>query len=523
MQRVPLTLAEAISKVLENNKEIVAARIEVSRADLNYKLETAAYDARFSLLAFTERRVTPVSSILGGAADGKLTESDTELTPQYDGFMPWGGGSYKVGLSGTRQSSNNFYVPLDAQYPTRLDVSIVQPLMRGLHADQRRWRIEVARKNRTLSDNQLRQRIVDIVVETERYYWDLVAAYTTLQIQAEARDLSKQLLEANQRQTALGERSAIEVVEARKQLESAEDRYDETVQSVTRAENALKAMLAGGLMSPVWAQTLEPRAAKDEMERLGRMNRPINDLVQTALENREELTQNDTERQINEIDARYYRDRLRPQVDVEASYGAQGLSGQIAQRPANPLLNADLSTKVNQLAALAGVSQLPAAASFGVPSLFIGGIGQSGINLAAQRFPAVRAGLRIELPLHNHQAETQVALAANDSQRIKNRRDQLQLKIAAEVRDAAQALHTAQVRLEKATSMRSLAAELFESEKRKFREGVSTVFLVLQRQNALIDSQMREAQSRTELYRRLSDADRATGTTLEAHAVSIQH
>jgi outer membrane protein TolC len=61
MQRVPLTLAEAISKVLENNKEIVAARIEVSRADLNYKLETAAYDARFSLLAFTERRVTPVS------------------------------------------------------------------------------------------------------------------------------------------------------------------------------------------------------------------------------------------------------------------------------------------------------------------------------------------------------------------------------------------------------------------------------------------------------------------------------
>jgi outer membrane protein TolC len=295
------------------------------------------------------------------------------------------------------------------------------------------------------------------------------------------------------------------------------------VQSVTRAENALKAMLAGGLMSPVWAQTLEPRAAKDEMERLGRMNRPINDLVQTALENREELTQNDTERQINEIDARYYRDRLRPQVDVEASYGAQGLSGQIAQRPANPLLNADLSTKVNQLAALAGVSQLPAAASFGVPSLFIGGIGQSGINLAAQRFPAVRAGLRIELPLHNHQAETQVALAANDSQRIKNRRDQLQLKIAAEVRDAAQALHTAQVRLEKATSMRSLAAELFESEKRKFREGVSTVFLVLQRQNALIDSQMREAQSRTELYRRLSDADRATGTTLEAHAVSIQH
>lgn len=523
MQRIPLTLAEAVARVLENNKEIAAARLEVARSDLNYKLEAASFDGRLHLDAYTERRVTPVSSILGGAANGKLTESDTEVSPKYDGLFPWGGGSYTIDLSATRSVSDNFYVPLDPQYPTRASLNVVQPLLRGFHIDERRWRIEVAKRNRTLSDDQLQQKVVDVVAEVERHYWDLVSAYTTLQIQAEAKAFSKQLLDANQRQMESGQRAQIDIVEARRQYEAAEENFDDTVQAITRAENGLKAMMADGLQSPIWMQTLAPSPGGQEPERLARMTKPINALIETALANRPELSQNETERLINEVDSRYYKDRLKPQVDLEASYRTSGLSGQLATRPSNPLLNSDLNTRVNQLSALAGLPPLPAGDAFSVPSLFLGGIGQSGVNLLAQRFPTVRAGVRIELPLHNHAAEAQVALAANDGQRIKNRREQLQLKIAAEVRDAAQAIRTAQVRLGRATAVRSSAAEMFESEKRRFRDGLSTVFLVLERQNSLLDSQSSEAHARTEVFRRLAEAERATGTSLDAHGVSIRH
>src|SRR5215208_5738091 len=115
--RVALRLSDAVAAVLAGSKEIAAARVDLRRADLNLKLETAAYDTRLFLNAYTERRTTPVSSILGGAASGKLTESDTELAPHYEGRFA-SGGQYKIGLSAMRQTSDNFYIPLNAQFPT---------------------------------------------------------------------------------------------------------------------------------------------------------------------------------------------------------------------------------------------------------------------------------------------------------------------------------------------------------------------------------------------------------------------
>jgi outer membrane protein len=521
--RVSLRLSDAIAAVLAGSKEIAAARVDLRRADLKLQRASAAYDSRVFLNAFTERRTSPVSSILGGASNGKLTESDTEVAPRYEGRLPTGG-LYQIGVSANRQTSDNFYVPLNAQFPTRLNLTFTQPLLRGLRTDDTRRTIEVARRNQSLSSDDFQQRVIDVVVRAEGEYWDLVAGYASLQIQSDALALAKQLQEANQRQVDVQQRAPIDIVEARKQAQVVELNYDDAVQSVARAENALKALMADGLASPVWSQLLVPTTTgRDESERLARLTRPIADLIRAALENRKELAQNDAERQINEIDARYYRDRLRPQVDVEASYAAAGLSGGLATRPANPLLNADLNNRVNQLSTLAGLPALASTGSFGVPDMFIGSVGQSGVNLLAQRFPTVRAGVRIELPLHNRAAEADVALAAADAQRIRFRREELQLKIAREVRDAVQSLLAAQDRMTRRAAARATAAELFESEKRKFQEGVSTVFLVLDRQNALIDARLQEAQSRTDLYRRVADAERALGLTLESHSVSIQN
>src|SRR4051794_9158216 len=58
MDRVSLRLADALARVLENSKEITAARIDVTRAELNFKLEAAANEPRFSMTAYAERRAT---------------------------------------------------------------------------------------------------------------------------------------------------------------------------------------------------------------------------------------------------------------------------------------------------------------------------------------------------------------------------------------------------------------------------------------------------------------------------------
>jgi hypothetical protein len=46
-----------------------------------------------------------------------------------------------------------------------VSLNLTQPLWRGLRFDENRYRIQVARKNRQLSVEQLRQRVIEVVTQ----------------------------------------------------------------------------------------------------------------------------------------------------------------------------------------------------------------------------------------------------------------------------------------------------------------------------------------------------------------------
>ena len=77
-------------------------------------------------------------------------------------------------------------------------------------------------------------------------------------------------------------------------------------------------------------------------------------------------------------------------------------------------------------------------------------------------------------------------------------------------------------RLEAAASARRNATEQFESERRRFESGLSTVFLVLERQTAFVTAQALELRARADLNQAIAQLERATGGTLEWHGVKIQ-
>jgi len=78
-----------------------------------------------------------------------------------------------------------------------------------------------------------------------------------------------------------------------------------------------------------------------------------------------------------------------------------------------------------------------------------------------------------------------------------------------------------QQRLDAAASARRNASEQYESERRRFESGLGTVFLVLQRQTALVTAQAQELRARTDLNQAIALLDRAVGGTLESHGVAI--
>src|ERR1044071_10434015 len=66
----PLSLREALSMALENNKDIEVARQNVRIAEFDLRGAQGLYDPRLSTQAFYERTESPIASVLAGGQNG---------------------------------------------------------------------------------------------------------------------------------------------------------------------------------------------------------------------------------------------------------------------------------------------------------------------------------------------------------------------------------------------------------------------------------------------------------------------
>ncbi len=129
--------------------------------------------------------------------------------------------------------------------------------------------------------------------------------------------------------------------------------------------------------------------------------------------------------------------------------------------------------------------------------------------------------MQIALPFGNRVAEANLGRSLAEGTQLRNQRAQQEQIIEAEVRNSLQALRSAEARLSSALASRQSAEQLYESEQRQFRSGVTTFYLVLQRQTELLAARSRELQAQTDLNKAISEFQRATGTTLSANNVTV--
>ena len=165
---------------------------------------------------------------------------------------------------------------------------------------------------------------------------------------------------------------------------------------------------------------------------------------------------------------------------------------------------------------IAHASGPPPANTATVPTFLIGSYGQSLTNLFSSRFPTVRFGVQLELPLFNRKAEAQLALSREEGTQIKTRRQQLDQLIKVDVRTALQSVRTAEARLQASAEARNASEQQYESEVRKYNGGHSTTFLVLDRQVALKNARGVELKGQMDLNKAIAELDRATGRTFQS-------
>ncbi len=522
----PLSLEEALMLALENNRDIDISRIDQQRAQYGITSAEGVYDPRIGgQISFT-KNIVPVASALGGSATGAVTNRSGLVDPQLTGAISPLGSSYQADFSNARSTTNNTFTTLNPQYPTSLNFTYTQPLVRGFRYDDNRRRVEIAKKNKSLSDEQFRQRVMQVITTTEQAYWDLVYAYGNLGVQLEAVQIGLEQDASNRRQEEQGLLAPIDVVAAQRQLATFEQAAYTAQESLTIAENTLKQLILADRGDPIWSLSLMPTTAVDVETPL----LPLDDAINEALSNRPEVAQLKITRDINQADNKYYREQTKPQVDAVFLHSSAGLAGTALPAAPNPFTAGltVLANQVNQLSQIAGIPQIPTTGGSGstttstVPAILVGGYGQSLQNVFNNHFPTTQVALRVSFPIRNRTAEANLGSNLAEAKRIRDQQQQTELSIEANVRNTLQAMDLAKARMQAAEIARVSAEQQYESEQRQFRAGTSTLFLVQQRQNDMITARSQEQFAQAALSKAIAAFELSTARTLSVHQIDIK-
>jgi HAE1 family hydrophobic/amphiphilic exporter-1 len=512
-----LTVFDAVKMALEQNREIEVERINVRQAEYDLFAARGATDISLGASTFYEHKTVPVGSVLAGGPNGSLTTKTLNYDFSAQKLLPTGA-LWSAGLTNSRADGNSVFASLNPQYNTALNIQIRQPILRNFSIDDARRRIRIASRALDLSDSQFRQKAIDIIARVQRSYWDLVFALRDVQIQRESVQLARTQLAQNKRMVNEGSLAPIELVSVEAELEKRSENVLTAIETVTRAENALKQLVLGDRESSVWNQPIVPKDAPD----LRAVSYALSDAVASAFANRPELAQNNLKQEVNKVDVKYFDSQTKPQVDLIASYTSTGLSG-APVLAGNPFASTTILVldRVNVLSGLAGIPPVVVPPGSALPGFLLGGYGQSLSNLFSNDFRTFRFGLSLSFPLKNRSAEGQLGRAVAEGRKIGAQRKTLEQTIEVEVRNAVQAVETARQRVETARASREAAAKQSESEQRRFQAGLSTTYFVLERQNNLSAAQGRELKAMTDYSKAVTELQRVMGTTLTSANVEV--
>ena len=511
-----MSLREVVELSLRNNKDIEVSRSVVRSAEATLRGAQGFYDPKLTFNRFFFHEVLPVSSSTLGGDQGSITAKGSTGGVSLFGLSAKGGGQYQISYTDSQTKTNVIFATIDKQYKTNLTFSYTQPLLRNREIDDPRRQIEIARKNLSLTDAEFRTSVIETITHVRNSYWDLVYALRNLQIQQDALRAAEEQLSHTRRLVGRGYVARIDVTQVEAQVANFREGLYMALEGVAKSDNALKNFIVGDIKDPLWNVLIIPSDPVDVKAPTINAEQALNE----ALAQRPELQQADVAQAINELNQRFYSDQKRPQVDLVASYSLDGLAGRV-----NPLsgkdpiefASTDLTNRVNELSVLAGLPPLPPPVNTAtVPPFLVGSYGQSLKNLFSNRFPTVRFGIQVELPLFNRKAEAQLALAREEGAQIKSRRQQLDQLIKVDVRTALQSVRTAEARLRASAEARSASEQQYESEVRLYNGGHSTTYLVLDRQVALKNARGVELKGQMDLNKAISELDRATGRTVKS-------
>lgn len=488
-----MAIQDAIARALQNNLDIEQFRQGVRISEFSLFSIYGFYDLSSAASVGFRNSITPTSSTISGGNSGTLTAKSLFYNFTTNKNFEQTGGNLFIELDNSRNRSSSIFSGLNPTFNSSLTFTYTQPLLRNFSLDATRRSIRVAKKSLDISDSQFRQRVIEIINQVQRAYWDLVFAIKNEQIARDSVDLAKTQLDNNRKMVEAGTLAPIELRSTEAQLETAKGNVIIALQGITTAENALKILLLKDPNDKLWYSEINPTDQPDKSE----AKFDLEESTRLALKNRPELEQMRLLTEQKEIDIKFFKNQLKPQLDLIASYINTGLAG----------------SAVTAVDVGGGGST--------IPPRFQGGFGQALKNLFGQDFRTYQVGVQLSFPWRNRTAKANLGRSLAEQRQLDARQRQLVESVQVDVRNALQAVVASKQRYEAALAAELAAQAQYSGEQERYRAGLSTNFVVLQRLTDLSVARGNTVRALTDYNKALADLQRVTGMTLTNNNVEV--
>jgi outer membrane protein TolC len=447
-----------------------------------------------------ERAKVPQSNTLFSGGKSALTTNTNVYNFTYNqGFVT--GTGLQVGWNNSRVTTDNPFANYSPSLTSSFKATVTQHLLQGFGIFVNDRFVYQAMNNRRITDSSFRQQILYTVNQVESIYWGLVGAYEDVLAKERALQQSTQLESDTKKQLEIGTMAPLDVVQAQSNVASDREALISSQNTLQYQQLIMKQAIARNLNDPALVAAPIIPTDRVSIEELSEEGQPVEELVQTAFQQRPELEQAVLVLKNQEISLKGARNALLPTLDAYGFYGASGLGG--AQSPSCINFFEGIPCAPNTFATV------------DYPTVLQHLVNSSG--------PDKGVGFSLSIPIRNRTAQADQARSLLEYRQAELRLEQLYTQIRMQVVNAQFALRNDRAQVIAARASHDYAQQSLDSENKKLSLGASTAYNVLLQQKnlasadaQLISAEAAYARDRAGLYQTLA-------TTLQHYGINLDN
>ncbi len=475
-ERLLISISDSIRFALMNNLELLLEKQNPMSANNNIISEKAKFDPTLSLEAKNRKNVRPTASEieagLGAVEIAKIDQNDTDFNIGIKQDLLTGG-NYELKFNNNRFKTSAAFQILDPSYTSGLSLTVSQPLLRGFGIETTKTSIKIATNNLVQSKYTLEGKVMDLVLDVFKTYWDLVFNIENLKIQQQLLGSANDLLNINRIKVEIGTLAPIEILVAEAGLASREENVVLAEKKVKDAEDQLKRLMNPPDRTLIDNYSIIPV----QQPSLAREMFRIDDVINTASKERPDIKKEKVDMENKKISFDQAKNQILPSLDLKGSAGLNGLG-------------ADYPNNID--------------------------------GLKSGDFYTWEADLILSIPIGNRSAKANLSKQGIEIEKARISFKNLEQKIIVEIKEAIRKVETDIKRMESTKKARVLTEKKLQAEQERLNVGLSNSREILRFQDDLADARSKELAAIIDYNKSLAEVERSKGTILKSNKISFQ-